>query len=240
MSPTLLFALVPALAIFIGGAAALYRPPDAAAKSFVQHFAAGVVFAALVGEVLPDLTAHHPSPLWVVLGFGLGVALMVLMRWVIETKVAPPGHAAAESSPLSLILVVGLDILIDGLLIGIGISLGQINGTLLTIALGIEILFLGLSTGGEMIEAHYSRRQMLGILAVLMLPPVVGVLAGSLLLAGIAEATMIVVLSFAAAALLYLVTEELLVKAHEVPETPFSTAAFFVGFLVFYILEMVV
>jgi len=231
------FALVPALAIFVGGLFASYRPPTKSTKSFVQHFAAGVVFAALVGEVLPDLTAHHPSPVWVVIGFGLGVALMLWIRWFIENKVSKPGHAAADN-PTTLILVVGLDILIDGMLIGVGLSLGQINGVLLTAALGIEILFLGLSTGGEMVEALYPRRQILTTLAILMIPPIVGVFAGGYLLAGISENIMIVVLSFAAAALLYLVTEELLVEAHEVPETPFSTASFFVGFLVFYILEM--
>jgi ZIP family zinc transporter len=34
-----------------------------------------------------------------------------------------------------------------------------------------------------------------------------------------------------AVALLYLVTEELLVEAYEVPETPLSTAMFFIGSL---------
>lgn len=38
-------------------------------------------------------------------------------------------------------------------------------------------------------------------------------------------------------ALLYLVTEELLTEAHEVPDTPLATAAFFIGFVVFFLLE---
>ena len=41
-----------------------------------------------------------------------------------------------------------------------------------------------------------------------------------------------------AAALLYLVTEELLVKASKVPETPVSTTLFFVGFLAIFLLDM--
>ena len=45
-------------------------------------------------------------------------------------------------------------------------------------------------------------------------------------------------LGFGCAALLYLVTEELLVEAHEVPETPLATASFFVGFLVLLVIEM--
>jgi ZIP family zinc transporter len=40
-----------------------------------------------------------------------------------------------------------------------------------------------------------------------------------------------VAFSFGLVALLYLVTEELLIKAHERLETPWGTAMFFVGFL---------
>jgi ZIP family zinc transporter len=39
------------------------------------------------------------------------------------------------------------------------------------------------------------------------------------------------VLGFGVASLLYLVTEELLAEAHEVPDTPVVTATFFAGFL---------
>lgn len=44
-------------------------------------------------------------------------------------------------------------------------------------------------------------------------------------------------LAFGAAALLYLVTEELLVEAHEGQETPLLTALFFIGFLAIPVLE---
>jgi len=47
------------------------------------------------------------------------------------------------------------------------------------------------------------------------------------------------VLSFGLAALLFLVTEELLVEAHEAEEKPWLTAMFFGGFLLFLILGMV-
>jgi zinc transporter, ZIP family len=233
----LLFALIPALAIFFGGVLATVRIPGKKTQSLVQHMAAGLVFAALVGEVLPEMTSKHPSPIMITGGFALGVALMLLMRWFIEGRVKP-GEIVAEN-PTTLILVIGVDILIDGFLIGIGIGLGQVQGILLTVALGIEIFFLGLSTGVGMIEAGTNRRRILTTLLLLAIPPILGVFTGGFLYSIITEAVMTVVLSFAAAALLYLVTEELLVEAHEVPETPFSTAAFFVGFLVLYLLEIV-
>lgn len=46
------------------------------------------------------------------------------------------------------------------------------------------------------------------------------------------------VLSFGLAALLYLVTEELLREAHEEHETAVATASFFLGFLVFLVVGM--
>ncbi|HMT14344.1 MAG TPA: hypothetical protein PKE19_06295, partial [Aestuariivirga sp.] len=44
-------------------------------------------------------------------------------------------------------------------------------------------------------------------------------------------------LSFGLMALLYLVTEELLVEAHEKPDSPLISALFFVGFLGLLLLE---
>lgn len=45
-------------------------------------------------------------------------------------------------------------------------------------------------------------------------------------------------LSFGSAALLYLVTEELLVEAHEAGETTFAPSMFFAGFLLFLLLGL--
>jgi ZIP family zinc transporter len=57
-------------------------------------------------------------------------------------------------------------------------------------------------------------------------------------LEGVTGAPIAVILAFGSAALLYLVTEELLVKAQKVPETPTSTTLFFVGFLAIFLLDM--
>ena len=47
-----------------------------------------------------------------------------------------------------------------------------------------------------------------------------------------------IIASLGAAALMYLVIEELLTEAHEVKETPLITAAFFAGFVALYLLEL--
>ena len=59
-----------------------------------------------------------------------------------------------------------------------------------------------------------------------------------MLLAQASHDTIGTVLAFSAAALLYLVTEELLMEAHEVEEKPFFTLVLFAGFLVFWAIQL--
>ena len=52
--------LFPIAAAGVGAGVAGWRPPGTKVTSGVQHFAAGVVFAAVAGEVLPDLAINTP------------------------------------------------------------------------------------------------------------------------------------------------------------------------------------
>lgn len=232
----LLFTLLPVIAVIVGGVVAAFKAPGARASSYFQHFAAGVVFAAVAGEVLPEVLAEH-APIPAIIGFALGVAVLLGVREVSERfgEVAP-GKAA---QPLSLIATVGVDILIDGFLVGVGFAAGAEQGVLLTIALTLEVLFLGLSTTASLNQAGASRRRATGMSVMLALLLAIGAAIGVTLLRGLSGAVLEAVLAFGAAALLYLVTEELLVEAHEVPETPLTTATFFVGFLILFVIEMV-
>lgn len=55
MFETLLITLVPAAVTVLGAAIATWRRPNALMTSALQHFAAGVVFAAAAVEILPNL-----------------------------------------------------------------------------------------------------------------------------------------------------------------------------------------
>ncbi|MCE1179719.1 MAG: hypothetical protein LWW86_11940 [Micrococcales bacterium] len=65
----------------------------------------------------------------------------------------------------------------------------------------------------------------------------VGAIGAALLLGGVSTTVMSAVLAFGAAALLYLVVEELLVEAHEEAETVGLGAMFFLGFLLVYVMS---
>jgi ZIP family zinc transporter len=254
-STILLYSLLPAAVMIFGAVVAVLRPPGPALRSAILHFAAGVVFSVVAVELLPDIVRQH-APIEVGIGFGLGVAVMLGLRQltrrlekqetseatdsaalpVVQAKEATPGAAL----PWGLLVGVGIDIFIDGLLLGIGFAAGAKEGTLLAIALTIELLSLGLATAVELRQDGFGKLRAVGIVAGLALSLLLGAGVGTTVLSGATGNLLEIVLSFGLAALLFLVTEELLTEAHEEAESPWLTSAFFVGFLLFLILGMVV
>lgn len=229
------FALLPVGVLIITGVVALWRTPGARLRSALQHFAAGVVFEAAAVEVLPEIRQAH-SAVPIILGFALGTTLVLLVGQL--TKGTEQNESGETSSPVGLLTTVGIDVFIDGLLIGIGFVSGAKVGMLLTLALTMEFLFVGLTTASTLATMKFSRLRVLLASTGLALLVLVGATLGAAVLAVMPRMIQVGVLSFGVAALLYLVTEELLVEAHEVQETTFAAAMFFVGFLLFLILGL--
>ena len=227
------YAIAPTAATVVGAAIAAFYAPGPRLRSSVQHIAAGVVFAAVAGELLPQVLDIH-KPVQIVLGFGAGIVLMLGLRTLLE----PQDASGAAADPRGLVAIVGVDLLIDGLIVGVGFAAGTETGVLLVIAMTLEVLFLGLSTGAELGQATWGRGRIIGVSAGLAALLIIGAAIGAFTLRGLSDAWLEVVLGFGVAALLYLVTEELLVEAHEVPETPLTTALFFGGFLALLLVEM--
>lgn len=235
LSQILGLTLIPVFATVLGGAIATFRTPSEKLRSLVQHFAAGVVLAVVAGELLPEMTKEH-RPVGVVIGFVLGVALMLGVKAVTERIEGRSGSSG--NSKAGLLTAVGIDVFLDGLLIGVGFAAGERVGTLLVIALTLELLFLGLSVAASLAEAKFPRSRNILTVTGLAGMVVVGAWLGGSLLGGLSGLSLEIVLSFGAAALMYLVVEELLTEAHEVQETPLITASFFAGFVALYLLEL--
>lgn len=124
-------------------------------------------------------------------------------------------------------------------MIGIGFAAGAKEGKLLTLALTIELLSLGLALASSMTKAKMAKVRIIGTVAALATLILVGAGLGATVLQSFSKEALEVVLSFGLAALLFLVIEELLVEEHEEPETPLITSTFFAGFLLFLILGIV-
>jgi ZIP family zinc transporter len=138
------YTLIPVAASGIGGVIAAIRPPGKTLKSAIQHFAAGVVFAAAALELIPKVRDQPP---WVaILGFTGGIIAMVVLR-AVTTRLEHTNPRQANFGPFA---ATGVDVLIDGLVTGAGFASGEETGILLTIALVLEFLFLGLSVASSL------------------------------------------------------------------------------------------
>jgi ZIP family zinc transporter len=234
LATALLFTLVPVAAAALSGGVAVARPPGPELTSGLQHFAAGVVFAAAAIELLPGVLNESP---WVaVLGFGAGIAVMFAFRAASERAEERRRKRGLTGVPLGLVVAIAVDFFIDGVILGAGFAAGGHTGALLTIALAVEYLFVGLSLSATLSES-VPRRLVAAAPVLLAVLTVVGTVLGVVLLTGVSASVLAGVLAFGAVAFMYLATEELLVQAHVRGETSLGSVGFFVGFLIYLVLH---
>ena len=239
LKKVLLFSLIPAATMVLGALLTVLRPPGRLFRSAVLHFAAGVVFSVVAVELLPDIIRKH-APVQLAAGFITGVVLMLVLknmtRKVEEVNTQASGRPGL---PAGLLAAVGIDLIIDGIILGVGFAAGQKEGVLLSLALSAELLSLGLATAASITSnGPVARKKVLGIMLILAALFFISAVAGGSLLHQLPDKAMEFVLSFGLAALLYLVTEELLTEAHEEEENAWLTSAFFAWFLLFLLLGM--
>lgn len=235
LTKVLSYAMFPAVAIMAGAALASIRVPGPGLRSAVQHFAAGTVFSVLAVELLPDLM-HRKLPIPTLIGFSLGVALMLALKWYGDRE---EGSSGTESTK-GMVTAMGVDVGLDGALIGLSFAAGAKQGLLLTFGLVLELFFLGVACATSLLgngKKWPVVARTAGMLAILVLA---GASAGAVILGSVTAVYVDALLAFGVAALLYLVTEELLVEAHEGSDTPLQTAMFFVGFIVLFLVDMLI
>jgi zinc transporter, ZIP family len=219
----------------LGSVIALFWRPKAKARSAIQHFAAGAVLAAVASNVVPEVE-RMGTLTGIITGFITGGLVMIGLKWVVvrlERK-----EKQGQSMPVGLAAAAAVDTFLDGVIISAGFAVNQQLGTLLVIALALELLFLTLSVGVEFRKGKFKPGQSLLITGGIACMLLAGAFTASFFLANASEATLAVVLSFGAAALIYLIAEELLVETIQAEESVFSTLMLFSGFLVLLALKL--
>jgi len=229
------YVLLATLAGIIGSVIALFWDPKARIRSAIQHFSAGAVLAAVATNVIPEVE-RIGTVAGIMSGFIAGGLTMIVLKWIIvrlERK-----EKQGKQMPVGLAIAAAVDTFMDGAIISAGFSINPQLGTLLVIALALELFFLTLSVGVEFRRGKYEAWQILLISSGVASMLLIGALAASFLLGDASPATLAVVLSFGAAALIYLIAEELLVETIQAEESIFSTITLFSGFLVLFVLKL--
>ncbi len=205
-------------------------------RSAIQHFAAGAVLAAVASNVIPEVE-RMGTLTGVISGFVVGGLVMIGLKWAVVRLERE--EKRGRGLPVGLATAAAVDTLLDGVIIGAGFSVDQQLGTLLVIALGLELFFLTLSVGVELREGKIDIWKSLAITVGIAFMLLLGAFGSSFFLADASKATLAVVLAFGAAALIYLIAEELLVETIQAEESIFSTIMLFIGFLVLMILKLI-
>jgi zinc transporter, ZIP family len=234
-SHDLILMAIPALVALGGGVLASVWKPDHQTRSLIQHFAAGVVLSALAVELLPDIEREHAPGLILAASFALGSLFMYSLKlWTTRLEHRASMESGVAGLNVGMLLATFIDVVIDGFIIGAGFAAGGETGTILAVGLSVELLFLGLALTSDAISGW----RVIVVSGALGLAVLLAALVGNALLTGASHVVIGGALAFSAAALLYLVTEELLIEAHVVEERPISTLVLFGGFLAFWSIQL--
>jgi zinc transporter, ZIP family len=187
--------------------------------SAALQFAGGVITAIVVLSLMPPAVRGGPA-LLVALAFFIGGALFVLFEYFSARKAAarpagPGADLAASLGTTSLGLYVGvlLDMLIDGVVIGIGSALTVGTGLLLALGIAVStapLAFVSIATAKRQGMAH-NDRQWLSYLFFLSL--LVGALVGYIVLRNQPVAVKLVLIAMASGFLITTVTQSLVPEA---------------------------
>ena len=152
-------------------------------------------------------------------------------------------HAPTENKavrrkklPLTLLAGVSIDVFLDGLLIAMTFHNLSDAGRLLAFALSVELLSVGLTLTQTIRQTDLKWMAILSLNTLVFSMLLLGAVLGIIVLPLLPDPAVDLILSFGLAALLFLVTEELLVESHREVDTHVSTVLFFLGFLVFLLL----
>ena len=220
------------LAMIVGAGLAAWRTPSQNTRSTIGHLAGGVVCGVVAAELVPEIL-QMGNPLSLAIGFVAGTAMMISAERMAQSFFEERGNTG-------FLLATGLDVAVDGVLIGFAFALATDVGWLLVLAFVFELLALGLAVGTRAAGATTTKPLMRGLrnAFVLALPVIPAAAIGNLLLGSAGIAFRQGLMGFATAVMLFLAIEELLKEAHEGEERPLATSAFFAGFLLLVLLEL--
>jgi ZIP family zinc transporter len=202
-------------------------------------FAAGVMLAASSFSLL--IPALELSNIWTVaIGFSLGA----LIIHVID-KYTPHTHmwkgAEGPDSKLSGLMLMVIAITIhnfpEGLAVGVSFGGGDVaRGTLVALAIGLQNMPEGLAVAFPLVREGYSRSRSLMVATLTGLVEPVGGLIG-VALVSVAEPILPWGLAFAAGAMIFVVSDEIIPESHRKGFEREATFGLIAGFIIMMVLD---
>lgn len=211
MDPTLLILLIGASGPIIGSAIGVLKKPSDRFTFGMLAFAAGVMIAISLLELLPQ--AITLAPLW---GVALGLALGTVLMYGVD-KIIPHIHPETCKQRMSLhrtaiFLLIGIFIhnFPEGLAIASGTIIGFRETLIIAIAIGIHNIPEGICTSAPYYYCTKKRLETFLLSASTAIPIVLGFVMGKFLFAMISPVFVGILVSLTAGVMMYISADELI------------------------------
>jgi ZIP family zinc transporter len=224
--------------------------PSRATRDMLLGFAAGVMLAAsFFSLIIPALDAAEPRhdsaamPAAIVcIAILLGMGAVALMNEKLPHEHFRSGREGPEAVSLRRVWLFIIAITIhnfpEGLAVGVGFGSGGVEGGLpLAIGIGLQNAPEGLAVGVSLLGEGYSRGRSWGIAALTGLVEPIGGLLGAGIIT-LSEPLLPWGLAFAAGAMLYVISHEIIPETHRSGHQNKATLGLSIGLVVMLFLDV--
>ena len=234
----MLLALLPAAGNFLGGLLAEFLQVSRRSLSFALHAAAGILFAVIGIELMPE--ALEGATPWImlllfVLGglFAIGVDSMIDL---VKTRAACRAGGDVSASPWGIYFGVAVDLFSDGVIIGTGSIINPALGVLLALGQVPADIPEGFATIATFKNKGVARAKRMLLSASFAVPILIGTTIGYWAVRGQADVVKFGLLAFTAGILLTVAVEEIVAEAHEEEDSRWASLFLVGGFALFALL----
>ncbi len=204
-------------------------------------FAGGVMLAASAFSLLIPALEHPLGGVWVVtIGFLIGGGFVHFADKYIPHEHLMKGHEGPTSNlSKTWLLVIAITIhnFPEGLSVGVAFGSESVGtGMAIAIAIGLQNIPEGLAVAAPLVRQGYSKYKAAGIGLVTGLVEPLGGLVGVSIVT-IAQVLLPYGLAFAAGAMIFVVSDEMIPESHSGGFERFATIGLMIGFIVMMILD---
>jgi zinc transporter, ZIP family len=196
------------------------------------QFSAGIITALVAFSLMPSVV-RYSTPIGAVLGFFAGGAIFVAIDYFSAKRAAQNPSPDSGAASMGLYIGILVDLVIDGVVIGIGSTLTLATGLLLALGLAVStapLTFVTTATAKRQ-GIPKRRRQLLGILSFLAV--LGGAMLGFLVLRNQPLETRLILIALASGFLITTVAQTMIPEANRDGEPSFA-AIMYVGGLSLY------
>ena len=230
--------------------ALLFGRPGERIETLMLGFAAGVMLAASVFSlIIPGLDAasavfenEYAQALLAVVGILMGGAALWLIHRFSPHEHFITGPEGADPKDLAriwlFVIAITLHNLPEGMAVGVGFGGGDFeNGRALAIGIGIQNIPEGLAVAAALLTQGYSRIQAYMVASLTGLVEPIGGLIGASVVS-FSEYLLPWGLTFAAGAMLWVISDEIIPETHRKGVATFGTVGIMIGFVAMMFLDV--